>query len=53
MAPGSNPGVGALPDDCPPRDEAGGYATQRDPDLVAEDVRLGRYTAEDAKKLFG
>ena len=33
----------------------GGYgpATQRDPALVAEDVRLGRYTADEAKKLFG
>jgi N-methylhydantoinase B len=33
----------------------GGYgpASQRDPALVAEDVRLGRYTADEAKKLFG
>ncbi|EBA06775.1 hydantoinase B/oxoprolinase family protein [Sagittula stellata] len=33
----------------------GGYgpAKDRDPALVAEDVRLGRYTQEDAARLFG
>lgn len=33
----------------------GGYGdpSKRDPALVAEDVRLGRYTAEQAKALFG
>jgi N-methylhydantoinase B len=33
----------------------GGYGdpAKRDPALVAEDVRLGRYTAEQAKALFG
>lgn len=33
----------------------GGYGdpAQRDPALVAEDVRLGRYTAEQARDLFG
>ncbi|MEI4470894.1 hydantoinase B/oxoprolinase family protein [Frigidibacter sp. MR17.24] len=33
----------------------GGYgpASERDPALVAEDVRLGRYDAETAKRLFG
>jgi N-methylhydantoinase B len=33
----------------------GGYGDpgKRDPALVAEDVRLGRYTAEQAKALFG
>ncbi|ASM74967.1 MULTISPECIES: hydantoinase B/oxoprolinase family protein [Roseobacteraceae] len=33
----------------------GGYgpAKDRDPALVAEDVRLGRYTAEEAAQLFG
>ena len=32
----------------------GGYGDprQRDPEAVAEDVRLGRYTAEDARRLF-
>ena len=33
----------------------GGYgdAARRDPALVAEDVRLGRYSAEEARRLFG
>lgn len=33
----------------------GGYgpASDRDPALVAEDVRLGRYTREEAERLFG
>jgi len=33
----------------------GGYgpAAERDPALVAEDVRLGRYTKEEAARLFG
>jgi N-methylhydantoinase B len=33
----------------------GGYGNpfDRDPELVAEDVRLGRYTAEQARTLFG
>jgi N-methylhydantoinase B len=33
----------------------GGYGdpAQRDPALIAEDVRLGRYTAEQARNLFG
>ena len=33
----------------------GGYgpAQDRDPALVAEDVRLGRYTQEEAERLFG
>jgi N-methylhydantoinase B len=33
----------------------GGYGdpAARDPSLVAEDVRLGRYTAEEARQLFG
>ncbi|WP_417725041.1 hydantoinase B/oxoprolinase family protein [Salipiger sp.] len=33
----------------------GGYGNpaNRDPALVAEDVRLGRYTAEEAERLFG
>lgn len=33
----------------------GGYGdpAQRDPALVAEDVRLGRYSAEEARRLFG
>jgi N-methylhydantoinase B len=33
----------------------GGYGdpAKRDPALVAEDVRLGRYTADEAKALFG
>ncbi|MFN3209221.1 MAG: hydantoinase B/oxoprolinase family protein [Roseovarius sp.] len=33
----------------------GGYGDpmQRDPGLVAEDVRLGRYSAEEAERLFG
>ena len=33
----------------------GGYGdpAARDPSLVAEDVRLGRYTAEEARRLFG
>ena len=33
----------------------GGYgpAPARDPVLIAEDVRLGRYTAEDARRLWG
>lgn len=33
----------------------GGYGKpeDRDPALVAEDVRLGRYTAEEARELFG
>ncbi len=33
----------------------GGYGNplERDPDQVAEDVRLGRYTADEAEKLFG
>lgn len=33
----------------------GGYGdpAQRDPALIAEDVRLGRYTAEQARTLFG
>ncbi|WP_323769563.1 hydantoinase B/oxoprolinase family protein [Antarctobacter sp.] len=33
----------------------GGYGdpSQRDPDLVSEDVRLGRYTKEEAARLFG
>lgn len=33
----------------------GGYGdpARRDPALVAEDVRLGRYTAEEAARLFG
>ena len=33
----------------------GGYGdpTERDPALVAEDVRLGRYSAEEARRLFG
>lgn len=33
----------------------GGYGDpmQRDPGLVAEDVRLGRYSVEDAERLFG
>ncbi len=33
----------------------GGYGdpTARDPDAVLEDVRLGRYSAEDARALFG
>jgi N-methylhydantoinase B len=32
----------------------GGYGdpAKRDPALVAEDVRLGRYTADEAKALF-
>ena len=33
----------------------GGYGdpSERDPNLVAEDVRLGRYTANEARALFG
>jgi len=33
----------------------GGYGRpeDRDPALVAEDVRLGRYTTEEAERLFG
>ncbi|MFM7656121.1 MAG: hypothetical protein ACKO56_12190 [Paracoccaceae bacterium] len=33
----------------------GGYGdpAKRDPALVAEDVRLGRYTADQARALFG
>ena len=33
----------------------GGYgdAALRDPELVAEDVRLGRYSAADARRLWG
>ena len=33
----------------------GGYGDpgERDPDLVLEDVRLGRYSADDARTLFG
>ncbi|WP_121062655.1 hydantoinase B/oxoprolinase family protein [Chachezhania antarctica] len=33
----------------------GGYGPveDRDPELVAEDVRLGRYSAEEARRLFG
>ncbi len=33
----------------------GGYGdpAQRDPALVAEDVRLGRYSADEARRLFG